>query len=744
MGIGNYNKECRSIVMKYSSEWRRIITRLGRWIDFDNDYKTLNTNFMESVWYVFKEIYKKGLVYRGRKIMPYSAPCNTVLSNFETAQNYKEITDPSVYITFPLLKEPEVKLVAWTTTPWTLPSNLAVAVNPNMDYVKVKDLKKNEIYILAECRLSELYSKTPEDYEILQRMKGSELEGLEYEPLFDYFATRRKDGCFKVLLGDFVTSDTGTGIVHIAPGFGEDDYKLSVKKGIIHPDSPALPINENGFFTSEVKDYEGKYFKDADKPIKHDLKARGRLILESTIKHNYPFCWRSDTPLMYRAIQAWFIKVTDIKDKILENNKKATWVPKNIQEGRFNNWLRDAEDWCFSRNRFWGNPIPLWVSDDGEEVVCIGSIQELRDLSGVQDIPDLHREFIDHITIPSKQGKGNLKRIEEIFDCWFESGSMPYAQVHYPFSTNEEQFSKIFPAEFVSEGIDQTRGWFYTLNVIATAIKNDTPYKNLIVNGLVLAHDGTKLSKRLKNYPDPEEVVNEYGADAVRMYMMNSPLVKAENLKFTKPGVEGVVKDMFLPWYNAYRFLTQNIVRLDKPFTFVGDVSKLYKDFNITDKWIESSLHQLIKDVRKEMSEYKLYNVAPKLVRFLNDLTNWYVRLNRSRVKGEVSETDMEVSINVLFDVILKTAVLLSPQVPFLTEYMYQNLRNVIDEKSEYFADSIHFLNIPEANEKLIDAEILTTFVDLQEVIETARQLREKKKISLKQPISSLTVISES
>lgn len=374
MGIDKYNQECRNIVMKYSKEWRKTINRVGRWIDFDNDYKTLNLDFMESVWYVFSQIFKKGLVYRGKKVMPYSCAVNSVLSNFEANQNYQEVHDPSVHITFPLVKDPSVKFVAWTTTPWTLPSNLALAVNPNFTYLKIKDIKRNDTFIVAECRIQELY-KDPKAYEVVEKIKGAELEGTEYEPLFDYFKERKVDGCFKVLAADFVTSDTGTGIVHCAPGFGADDYKICCEKKIIRPDNPVLPIDENGRFTKKVEEYAGMHFKEADKPIKQELKKRGRLLMESTFKHNYPYCWRSDTPLMYRAVDAWFIKVTEIKQDMVKNNAKAYWVPKIVQEGRFDKWLQNTDDWCLSRNRFWRNPIPIWVSDDGEEVVCVSSIQ---------------------------------------------------------------------------------------------------------------------------------------------------------------------------------------------------------------------------------------------------------------------------------------------------------------------------------------------------------------------------------
>jgi len=403
-----------------------------------------------------------------------------------------------------------------------------------------------------------------------------------------------------------------------------------------------VPIDFDGKFTDAVPDFKGIYIKDADIPIRDRLKSEGRLVSAGTYIHSYPFCWRSQTPLIYRAFDTWFIKVTDIKEQLIKNNKDSTWVPSFVQEKRFHNWLTDARDWCFSRNRYWGNPIPIWVSEDGEEVVCIGSIKELQELSGCGDIKDLHRENIDHITIPSKMGKGVLRRIPEVFDCWFESGSMPFAQLHYPFSISEEAFSQRFPANFIAEGLDQTRGWFYTLMVISTAVKGCAPFKNLIVNGIVLAEDGSKMSKSKKNYPDPMFIAHQYGADACRLYLCNSPVVRAEPLKFAGDGVKGIVRDVFLPWFNAYRFLIQNVSRWEKGTgqNFIFDPKlkeKLFAeaDSNIMDKWIIAANQHLIKFVRNEMDNYRLYNVVKHMLQFLEQLTNWYVRLNRSRMKGE-------------------------------------------------------------------------------------------------------------
>lgn len=750
LGIEKYNAECRSIVMKYADEWRWYTTRFGRWIDFDNDYKTLDTNFMESVWWVFKQLYDKGLVYRKCKVMPYSPKCNTVLSNFEAGMEYKDLNDPSIIVTFPLISDNNKKFLAWTTTPWTLPSNLFLAVNPKFTYVLIKVSGEEERqYILAEALLSSVAQKMKIEgkYEIVEKYKGTDLHGMEYEPLFTEFYEQFKGkGCFKVYTADYVTSEDGTGIVHNAPGFGEDDYNVGIKYNLIDPDSPLCPVDDDGAFTNVFPLAAGKYFKDADPVILENLKTRHRLAYHGSIVHKYPMCYRTHTPLMYRAIPSWFIKVEVLKDRLLENNKKARWVPKYVQEKRFHNWLADARDWCVSRNRSWGNPIPLWVSEDFEERVCITSLEELKKLTGRDDIKDLHREFIDHLTIPSQQGKGNLKRIEEVFDCWFESGSMPYAQIHYPFDVKEEEFAERFPADFIAEGLDQTRGWFYTLNVLSTALFDKNPYKNLIVNGLVLAENGEKLSKHKKNFTDPKVIFKEYGADAVRLYLIDSPLVKGQSLRFNDKGLKDIIKDVFLPLYNSYRFLIQNTQRYEstsgKLFKYNSEIIYKSAGVNITDRWIVAYCQNLIKYVRNEMENYRLYTVVDGLLAFLDKLTNWYIRLNRGRIKGDFGEEDCLNSLNILYSTTLNLTILLAPFIPFLTETIYQNLKNGLPENSPLLEESIHYLRIPNYEESLIDLKIEEIMKNMISVIELGRQLREKKGILLKKPVASIQVIN--
>ncbi|XP_034633353.1 isoleucine--tRNA ligase, cytoplasmic [Trachemys scripta elegans] len=746
MGIAEYNNQCRGIVMRYSTEWRISITRLGRWIDFDNDYKTLYPEFMETVWWVFKQLYDKGLVYRGVKVMPFSTACNTPLSNFEAHQNYKDVQDPSVIVSFPLDEDENISLVAWTTTPWTLPSNLALCVNPELQYVKLKDSATGKIYILMEARLVALY-KSESEYVILDRFPGITLKGKKYKPLFEYFIKCKNNGAFTVVTDNYVKEEEGTGVVHQAPYFGADDYRVCMDFNIIQKDSvPVCPVDASGYFTAEVTDFAGQYVKDADKNIIKSLKEQGRLVHTSTFKHNYPFCWRSDTPLIYKAVPSWFVRVEHMVEKLLENNGQCYWVPDFVREKRFGNWLKDARDWAISRNRYWGTPIPLWVSSDFEEVVCIGSVAELEELSGVK-VTDLHRESIDHLTIPSRCGKGMLHRVSEVFDCWFESGSMPYAQVHYPFE-NRKEFEDAFPADFIAEGIDQTRGWFYTLLVLSTALFGKPPFKNVIVNGLVLASDGQKMSKRKKNYPDPVTIVNGYGADALRLYLINSPVVRAENLRFKEEGVRDVLKDVFLPWYNAYRFLIQNIVILqhkEDGKEFLYNENTMKESNNIMDKWILSFTQSLIQFFKAEMAAYRLYTVVPRLVKFVDVLTNWYVRMNRRRLKGENGNEDCIMALETLFGVLYAMCRLMAPYTPFITELMYQNLKTLIDPASvqEKNCDSIHYLMLPQVREDLIDKKIENAVSWMQSVIELGRVIRDRKTIPVKYPLKEVVVIHQ-
>ncbi|EPQ29337.1 uncharacterized protein PFL1_03092 [Pseudozyma flocculosa PF-1] len=745
MGIDKYNAECRAIVMRYQGEWRSTVERMGRWIDFDNGYKTMDINYMESVWWVFKTLFEKNHVYKGLRVMPYSTACTTPLSNFEAGLDYREVQDPAVVVSFPLVSDPKTALLAWTTTPWTLPSNLGLCVHPDFNYIKIHDDERDTNFIIHENLLGTLY-KDPKKakFQKLETYKGKDLVGLKFEPIFPYFVERFKDRAYRVVADTYVTSDAGTGIVHQAPAFGDDDHRVAIANGIIERDeSPPSPVDGSGRYTSEVPDYQGVHVKEADKAIQKDLKARGRLIVQATLSHQYPYCWRSGTPLIYKAIPSWFVRVEPAVEKLVKNSAATRWVPTHVGESRFGSWIANARDWNISRNRYWGTPIPLWVSDDFEEIVCVGSVEELERLSGVTGINDLHKDKIDHITIPSQRGKGQLKRVEEVFDCWFESGSMPYAQAHYPFE-NKDKFEKSFPADFISEGLDQTRGWFYTLLILATLLFDTAPWKNVIVSGLVLAADGKKMSKSLRNYPDPNLLIDQFGADAIRLYLINSPVVRSENLRFKEEGVKEVLSSAFLPWLNSFRFFLGQVTLLKKVHgrDFVYD-PKAPVSANVMDRWVLARCQSLIRLVKDEMAAYRLYTVVPRLLDLIDELTNWYIRFNRRRLKGENGPEDAVTALNSLFEALFTLCRTMSSFTPFLTENIYQGLRPFLPAQAADDGDdyrSIHFLSFPAVKEEYFDPVIQRQFKALQSVIDLGRVIRVNMNLPVRVPLKELVV----
>ena len=724
LGIEGYNDECRSIVQRFVKEWRTTITRLGRWVDFDDDYKTMDPWYMESVWWVFKQLWDKGLVYKGFKVMPVSTALGTPLANFEVSQNYRDVQDPAVTVLFKVCDQDKY-LAAWTTTPWTLPSNLAVCVGDQIDYVLARDLSSNKDIYFAE----ELLGNYGE-FEVLERVKGSELVGLKYEPIFDYFSDQRSSGAFVVVSDDYVTTDGGTGLVHQAPAFGEDDYRVLTQNGI---EAFACPVGLDGKFDATVSDFAGLHVKEADKLIIGHLKGLGSLYRQEVIQHSYPFCPRSDTPLIYVAIPAWYVRTSSIIDKLVAANEQIHWVPEHIKEGRFGNWLKGAIDWGVSRNRVWGTPIPIWINDETDKAICIGSKEELKEYTGVE-VPDFHREHVDGLTFSIKGESGTYRRIEEILDCWFESGSMPFAQLHYPFE-NQDLFEAGFPAEFIAEGLDQTRGWFYTLTVLAAAIYDKPAFKNVIVNGLVLAEDGKKMSKSLQNYTPPDNLMEQYGADALRLYLINSGLVKAEEQRFVDSGVHEMTRRALLPWYNAFSFL-KTYAEIDNWSPETG----LVKGENVLDRWMLSRLQTLKQNVADEMSHYRLFNVVPQLFDFIEALTNWYIRLNRARFWGSDMDQDKLSAFSTLYSVLLDLSKVMAPFAPFLSDYLYRELSALSGNRSAQ--ESVHLCRFPNVDIENMVPELELAVDRMQQVILLGRQKRESVKIGLRTPLARITIIN--
>jgi isoleucyl-tRNA synthetase len=722
-GIGKFNEACRGIVLRYTSEWEQTVKRMGRWVDFENGYRTMDLNYMESIWWVFKQLWDKGLIYEGHKILPYCARCATPLSNFEANQGYSDVTDPAITIRFKALDEENTYYLAWTTTPWTLPSNLGLAVGAEVDYVKIKD--GDDILILAEARLGAYY-KDDEMPEIIARFKGAELENKTYEPLFPYFSELAADGAFKIILADYVSTGDGTGIVHTAPGFGEEDHIAC--KAYNMPE--VCPIDEHCCFTSEVADYAGRMVKDCDKDIMRRLKEEGKLVHRGSIKHSYPHCWRDDSPLIYRAISTWFVDVGKVKEKMIAANQKINWTPDHLQNGRFGKWLENARDWAVSRNRYWGSPLPIWRNEEGE-VICIGSVEELEKLSGVK-VDDIHKHFVDDIEIPSPTGKSPLRRVEEVLDCWFESGSMPYAQQHYPFE-NKEHFEKNFPANFIAEGLDQTRGWFYTLVVLGAALFDKPPFSNVVVNGLILADDGQKMSKRKKNYPDPKHVIDTYGADAIRLFMLGSQVVRAEDLKFTEDGVKDVLRRVMIPMWNAYSFFV-TYANVDKWEAQAGSKGPVAPS-NPLDSWILSSLTQMVEEIQEEMDNYNLQKAANRFEKFVEDLTNWYIRRSRRRFWRSENDTDKNEAYETLHYVLLTFAKTAAPFIPFTTEMIYRNLRTAD------MPESVHLCDYPEIDASRRDVYLEGQMECTMTAVSLGRHLRAQHQMKVRQPLAKAVIV---
>ena len=723
-GIEPFIKKCRESVWKYKGMWEEFSDVVGFWADMDHPYITYENDFIESEWWALKEIYKKGLLYQGHKVVPYCPRCGTPLSSHEVAQGYKDVKERSAMVKFKAEGE-DAYFLAWTTTPWTLPSNLGLCVNPEVDYVKIK--VGDTVYYLAEALVDSVFEGVEENKEVLSRMKGKDLEYKNYEPLYPYANGKLNKKAFFVICDDYVTTTDGTGIVHTAPAFGEDDNRVCKKY-----DMPFVQfVNAKGEMTEDT-DWPGTFVKDADPLILKDLKEKGKLFKAPVFEHSYPHCWRCDTPLIYYARETWFIKMTDVRDDLIANNKKVNWIPKSIGEGRFGDWLEHVQDWGISRNRYWGTPLNIWKCSCGHEH-AVGSIAELKELAKNKfDTVELHRPYVDDIVLTCEKCGGDMRRVPEVIDCWFDSGAMPFAQWHYPFE-NKEVFEKHFPADFISEAVDQTRGWFYSLIAISTLLFNDAPYKNVIVLGHVQDEHGQKMSKSKGNAVDPMEALTKYGADPIRWYFYENSAPWLPNRFHGKAVEEGQRKFLGTLW-NTYAFfvLYANIDDFDAT-KYSLDVDKL----TVMDKWCLSRLNSTVKAVDDALANYKVTEAAKALQSFVEELSNWYVRRSRARFWAKGMEEDKIAAYMTLYTALVTTAKTAAPLVPFITESIYRNLVCSIDKSAPI---SVHLTDFPTVNESLIDTALEENMDLLLKMVVLGRAARNEANIKNRQPVANLFV----
>jgi len=723
-GIEPFIKKCRESVWKYKGMWEEFSDVVGFWADMEHPYITYENDFIESEWWALKEIWKKGLLYKGHKVVPYCPRCGTPLSSHEVAQGYKDVKERSAMVKFKV-KDEDAYFLAWTTTPWTLPSNLGLCVNPEVDYVKIK--VDGTVYYLAEALVDTVFDGVEGEREVLAKCKGKDLEYREYEPLYDYAVGKLKKKAFFVVCDDYVTTSDGTGIVHIAPAFGEDDNRVCRKY-----DMPFVQfVNNKGEMTEET-DWPGVFVKDADPLIIDDLKKSGKLFKAPKFEHSYPHCWRCDTPLIYYARETWFIKMTDVKDKLIANNNKVNWIPKSIGEGRFGDWLEHVQDWGLSRNRYWGTPLPVWECECGHQHT-IGSIAELKEMSdNCPDDIELHRPYIDAVTIKCPECGKEMHRVPEVIDCWFDSGSMPFAQWHYPFE-NKDIFEKRFPADFISEAVDQTRGWFYSLIAISTLLFDEAPYKNVIVLGHVQDKDGRKMSKSKGNAVDPMQALGQHGADAIRWYFYENSAPWLPNRFHDDAVQEGQRKFMGTLW-NTYAFfvLYANIDNFDAT-KYTLDYDKL----PVMDKWVLSRLNTMVKEVDNDLANYKVTEAAKALQAFTDELSNWYVRRSRARFWAKGMEQDKINAYMTLWTALVTTAKAAAPMVPFITESIYRNLVCSIDKNAP---ESVHLADFPTVNEAWIDEELEKNMELVLEIVVLGRASRNETNIKNRQPVAHMYV----
>ncbi len=727
LGIDKFNDACRTAVLRYTEDWEEYIRRSARWVDMENDYKTLDVSFMESCIWAFKQLYDKGLVYKDYRVVPYSWAVESPLSNFETRldNSYRMRTDPAVTVAFPLTDGTgllaDARVLIWTTTPWTLPSNLAIAVGEDITYAVMGN--GSDKLVLSANGL-EKYKKELDGYEKLGEVKGTELKGLHYTPPFDYFITQ--ENAFQVLSGDFVVDEDGTAIVHMAPGFGEDDLRACKEAGI----GVVVPVDHTGKYTSAIPDYEGMLVFDANKPITQRLKDEGKLIRHDTIDHNYPHCWRTDEPLIYKAVESWYLEVSKFRERMVELNQQIDWTPSHVKDGLFGNWLANAQDWNISRSRFWGTPIPVWVSDNPNypRVDVYGSIAELQADFGTE-VTDLHRPYVDDLVRPNPDdpsGKSMMRRVEDVFDCWFESGSMPYAAVHYPFE-NKDWFETNFPADFIVEYVAQTRGWFYTLMVLGTMLFDSPPFKSAICHGVVLDENRQKLSKRLRNYPDPLEFFDDYGSDVMRWFLISSPVLTGGDLLVPKEGreVAAVQREAIAPLLNAYAFfsLYANLeTRTPQLVTGADDA---------LDKYILTKTGELAAVVAERLDAYDVPGACRETKAFMDALTNWYIRRSRARFWGSEDAQAQAAAFDTLYTVLVRVSQIVAPLMPIVAEKLYKSLTG---------ERSVHLTTWPTADLFPQDHDMVAAMDRVREACSATLAVRERFRLRVRLPLKSLVV----
>jgi isoleucyl-tRNA synthetase len=725
-GVEKFIKKCRESVFKYEAEWREMVTRGGFWVDMENPYITCTNEYIETVWWILGQFWKKDLLYEGHKVVPYCPRCGTALSSHEVAQGYKEVKDPSVYVKFEVKDQENTSFLVWTTTPWTLLSNVALAVGKDIDYVKVKT--GDEYMILAKARLEVLKSKEI-DFEIVEEMKGEALKGIEYDQMYKFVKPEKK--AHYVIIGDFVSTEDGSGIVHIAPAFGEDDYRVGKEN-----DLPVIqPVGMDGKFTEEVTPWKGVFVKDADIDIIKDLKANNKLLFSATVKHTYPFCWRCDSPLLYYARHSWFIKATAFKNEVLRNNELINWYPGHIKEGRFLNFLENMIDWAISRDRYWGTPLPIWVCQDCNHHHMIDSVANLKELG--KDVPDdieLHKPYIDNIEVSCPKCQGQMKRVPEVIDCWFDSGAMHTAQWHYPFE-NQETFKENFPADWICEAVDQTRGWFYSLLVTSTFLHKAPAYKNVVVLGLICDKNGVKMSKSKGNVLDCMGLFDKYGADAVRwsLYTGTAPW---NTRRFYEEGIAEAQKRYLGTLQNVYSFfvLYANIEKFD-PTQHKMPVAERSE----IDRWIISRFNHVTEEVRKAMDKFEVTWATGHMEKFIDELSNWYVRRSRRRFWSSDKSQDQISAFLTLWEILVGMAKLSAPFTPFISEEIYRNLVSKVDTNAP---QSVHLTEYPTADQTVIDEELERRMDFIMRVTQLGRAARNESNLKVRQPLAEMKVVT--